>query len=70
MKFKIEEAREIYPQILGESNKEYKEGVLKNYLDKLIETISNIKDFNSFNVTYETDFKKKKGKVIIEFKLN
>lgn len=69
MKFNIKEAREVYPQILGESNKEYKQGVLSNYINKLIDTLSNIRDFSNFDVIYETDFKKRKGKVTITFKL-
>ena len=69
MKFNIKDARNVYPQIVGESNAEYKRKILSNYIDTIIDTLNTVKDFDVFDAVYEVDNKKKKGKVIIEFKI-
>lgn len=68
MKFDIKKSRETIPQIIGESNKDYKRRCLNNFIENIIESLSKIQNFHEFNITYEYNKRKKmSSKIIIEF---
>lgn len=69
MKFDIKKFREIVPQLLGETNKAYRERALRNQLQNLIGTLEGIQGFDEFDFSQEYNRrKKKKWRFIIDIK--
>ena len=69
MKFNIKKAREIWFQMIGESNKDFRQKCLNSMLGDIIQDLHRIKDHGEFYIVREYDDKKGVGKVIIEFKI-